>query len=186
MGHVASAPKEQNLTTLFNDGENSQVCFPGVQGETPGPQSTSLFKALSQLEFTGKKSAQSWKSLSEHLCALTALSVYLRLLCLFSSLSVDHGGKLWVSCLLYDNFSFFILNQRVLKMILFGIFCGHLKIYICWSAPTCPYLEEAGIQQSAYVSGEPKPCSFGSSIPSAFTYLIGLTSLLPKPGELAP
>lgn len=27
VGHVASAPKEQNLTTLFNDGENSQVCL---------------------------------------------------------------------------------------------------------------------------------------------------------------
>lgn len=27
VGHVASAPKEQNLTTLFNDGENSQVCY---------------------------------------------------------------------------------------------------------------------------------------------------------------
>uniref|UniRef100_A0A8C0IUS1 Erythroid differentiation-related factor 1 n=1 Tax=Chelonoidis abingdonii TaxID=106734 RepID=A0A8C0IUS1_CHEAB len=27
VGHVASAPKEQNLSTLFNDGENSQVCF---------------------------------------------------------------------------------------------------------------------------------------------------------------
>lgn len=55
------------------------------------------------------------------------------LLCLFCFLvfSVDHGGKLGVSCLLYNNLSYFILNQRVLKMILFGIFYGHLKIYIC-------------------------------------------------------
>lgn len=27
VGHVASAPKEQNLATLFNDGESSQVWF---------------------------------------------------------------------------------------------------------------------------------------------------------------
>lgn len=27
VGHVASAPKEQNLTTLFSDGESSQVWF---------------------------------------------------------------------------------------------------------------------------------------------------------------
>lgn len=79
-------------------------------------------------------------------------------------------------------------------MISFGIFCGHLKIYICWLAPTCPYLEEAGIQQSAYVSGEPESCSFGSRVPSAFTYLFGhhhlvlgsFTSPLPSPSEMAP
>lgn len=75
-----------------------------------------------------------------------------------SSLSVDRGGKLQLSCLLYNHLSNFILNKRVLKMILFGIFCGRLKIYICWLAPTCLYLEEADTQQSAYVSG--KPCSF--------------------------
>lgn len=44
-------------------------------------------------------------------------------------------------------------------MILFGIFCGRLKIYICWLAPTCLYLEEAGTQQSAYVSGKPRSFS---------------------------
>lgn len=27
VGHVASAPKEQNLTTFFSDGESSQVWF---------------------------------------------------------------------------------------------------------------------------------------------------------------
>lgn len=60
-----------------------------------------------------------------------------------------------------------ILNQRVLKMTLFGTFCGRSKIYTCWLAPTCPYSEEADTPQSAYVSGEPRAGSFRVTVPSA-------------------
>lgn len=39
---------------------------------------------------------------------------------------------------------------EILKMTLFRIFYGHLKIFM---APPCLHLEEAEIQQSAYISG---------------------------------
>lgn len=49
-------------------------------------------------------------------------------------------------------------------MILFGIFCGRLKIYICWLAPTCLYLEAADTRQSAYASGKPRLLSSRTSV----------------------
>lgn len=47
-------------------------------------------------------------------------------------------------------------------MISSGIFCGLLKISICWLVLTCLYLVVADTQQLAYVSGKPPyaPCAF--------------------------
>lgn len=60
VGHVASAPKEQNLTTLFSDGENGQVCSPSV----PSPRGSRGLRGRAGRP--SGRGAASWASLRSH------------------------------------------------------------------------------------------------------------------------